>query len=413
MMPAWLIDEDAGRALAALWRSGQIITAEHQIEHERIHAADGDVRGMTRAGASAEIVIDGVLTERTDWFALIFGLGNTTYGTITRALSAAAADHSIGEVVLRINSPGGTVDGLFETLAAIERFRADSGKKLRVIASRAQSAAYAIAAVAGKIEAATEASAFGSIGVAVDLVFYDGEKHVPVTSTEAPDKRPNLETEEGRSVLVAHLDELHSVFVDAIARGRTAATGSTFTVEQVNTKFGRGRSFLAKESRQNGMIDSWPKPKPSARAKASDDDQISAATGGEEHTMKTLAELRAQHPELYAAAVAEGHKDGLEKGTADERKRCCAHLKLAKSTGAIETAHKYIESGASTLDEDVHAEYLSAGINRREVSARQVETDAAGKVVDGAKVDAESKPEPDAGDVLVAHLKAQKSKVVL
>ena len=64
--------------------------------------------------------------------------------------------------MLSIDSPGGTVAGLFETLAALDA----TGKSIRVRSSAAHSAAYAIAAVAGPIEAVTPVSMFGSIGVA-------------------------------------------------------------------------------------------------------------------------------------------------------------------------------------------------------------------------------------------------------
>ena len=90
----------------------------------------------------------------------------------------------------------------------------------------------------------------------------------------------------------------------------------------------------------------------------------------------TKEELKAQHPELYAAVQAEG--------ATTERKRCCAHIKMAKSTGATEVAYKAIESGASTLDEDVHADYMSAAINRGHQATRGTETAAAAAIVAGA-----------------------------
>ena len=57
------------------------------------------------------------------------------------------------------------MEGLFETLAAIEAF----GKPMSVRASKAASAAYAIAAAGGSITAVSPASSFGSIGVVMSL----------------------------------------------------------------------------------------------------------------------------------------------------------------------------------------------------------------------------------------------------
>lgn len=114
-----------------------------------------------------------------------------------------------------------------------------------------------------------------------------------------------------------------------------------------------------------------------------------------------IEELRAQHPELHQAVFDAGRDAGVEQ----ERKRVRAHLKLAASTGAVEVAHKAIESGASVTDEEVHADYLAAGLNRRDRGVRQLETDAAGKVLEGANAPVEQPK--DLGDQVVAVLKQQ------
>ena len=99
-------------------------------------------------------------------------------------------------------------------------------------------------------------------------------------------------------------------------------------------------------------------------------------------------QFRAQHPELYAAVFekgkAEGGKSGAEAGRDAERKRVLAHLKLAATTGASKVAHDAIASGASTLDEEVHASYMAAALGRRDVVARQDDSDAAAATVAGA-----------------------------
>ena len=46
-------------------------------------------RNLKIAGNTAEIAIDGVLTEKPDCFALLFGSGNTTYESIRRSLALA------------------------------------------------------------------------------------------------------------------------------------------------------------------------------------------------------------------------------------------------------------------------------------------------------------------------------------
>lgn len=374
-MLAWLIDEQVGRALATA-RRGNINASSEQLrafDASSAVALEGDPRNMTRAGASAEIAIDGVLTEKPDFWAWYIGGGNTTYSMIARAIAVAAADPTIKEVVLRVSSPGGTVDGLWEALVAIERFRFDSGKKIRVVASKAQSAAYAIAAYAGKIEAVNVASFFGSIGTAIDIDIWADVKTVSITNDDSPDKRPDPETPEGRAVFADFCNEVNELFVDAIARGRG------IEAKAVVEGFGRGRTFTAEEAKARGMIDSFPKMRTAAQLRANAHTTPTAEAGAptQEKTMKTLDELKAQHPDLYAAAVA--------KGVSDERERCGAHLEMAKVTGkaGLKLALEAIEAGTE-FTVKMAASYQAAGISESQVNARQSESDATGAVLEGA-----------------------------
>jgi ATP-dependent protease ClpP protease subunit len=96
-------------------------------------------------------------------------------------------------------------------------------------------------------------------------------------------------------------------------------------------------------------------------------------------TNMTKEELKAQHPELYAAVLAEGEKDGVSK----ERKRVSAHIKLGTSSGDMKFAHDCIANGASAQDDEVFASYQSAAMNRRDGQARQSDSNAAGAALDG------------------------------
>jgi len=418
----WLIEQSVAEAMKRAMDGGLQPSAHQQsayvakCEAEK-ELRDGSPRSLRIAGNVAEVRVEGTLTERPSLLALIFGDGNTTYQDIRGAISEAETDPEVTHIRIVINSPGGEADGLFETLAAIEA----STKPKSVLAHKAASAAYAIAAVSGKITAATMASEFGSIGVAAK--YLTPEDLIWVTSTEAPDKRPDPRTEEGRAAIRKQLDDVHEVFADAIARGRGK------TVQEVNETFGRGAVVLAKEAKKVGMIDRLPTqasprtratvrteapaaaltdspgadPTPDAVPEASPPDQppaparepnASAASGGAQpqprRNKMTEEELRAQHPELHAAMLAKGEEQGIAK----ERKRCLAHRKMAKSTGAVEAADKAMESGASVLDEDVHAEYMSAAMNRREQADRQAETDAAAGATANTETDDTNEKDP-------------------
>jgi hypothetical protein len=59
------------------------------------------------------------------------------------------------------------------------------------------------------------------------------------------------------------------------------------------------------------------------------------------------------------------------------------------------------------MDEDVHASYLSASMNRADQTARQTDSDTAGKAV-GATASNPETPAPDLGDQVVALLEAKR-----
>lgn len=90
-----------------------------------------------------------------------------------------------------------------------------------------------------------------------------------------------------------------------------------------------------------------------------------ASEGGrnKEGVIMTLEELKAQHPDIYNAA--------REDGVKAERSRVSAHLKAAERTGAVTEAYGFIREGKSFMDEEVQAEYLTAGRNKADLTDRQ------------------------------------------
>jgi ATP-dependent protease ClpP protease subunit len=119
--------------------------------------------------------------------------------------------------------------------------------------------------------------------------------------------------------------------------------------------------------------------------------------------------LKEQHPDVYKAVLQEGVDQGVKQGVEQERKRCSAHVKMARNTGANDIAHKAIEGGASVLDEEIHAEYMSAAMNRQDRTARQTESEATAAATAGAAAaaaTATTAPAQDLGDKVVAKLKS-------
>lgn len=379
----WLLAEETLRELQRIERSGMVPSPAQQTAFEERVAARSSPPNLVTAGSVAEIAVEGVLTKRPNFWASIFGGGNTSYSDIISALSIAKNDPAVKSVVLRIDSPGGHVDGLFDTLAALQSFT----KPMSVRASNAQSAAYAIAAVGGKIEALGASSNFGSIGTAIDYVMWNDMEIVSVTNSDSPDKRPDPKTEDGRRVIVQYLDAVNDLFVDAIATGR----GVKKSV--VTQDYGRGATLLAGEAKRRGMIDSIRK-QPELRVVGAD-----AAHPTEVATMD-LKTLKAQHPELCEALVAEGSRT--------ERDRVIAHVTMGEKSGAMAVAIKAIKEGEG-MTLTLQAEYMTAAMDRRDIQTRQGESDAAGDALGGA-AGGSAAPVEDVGDKAAAIMAARRGK---
>lgn len=362
----------AHAAASSAWEAEALAREQREAE-----ARDGQTlpRGLTIAGSTAEIRVDGVLTKRPDFFAMFFGGGNTTYTGIRNALAVAATDPNVKTIVLGIDSPGGSVDGLFETLDAIAAVRA-SGKTIRVRAENAQSAAYGIAAVAGTIEAVSRAATFGSIGTAVS--FFVDPDVVTLTNTDSPNKRPDVTTDAGKAVVVEYLDQINDEFVRAIARGRDVEAST------VTRDYGRGASFTAPNAQRLGMIDKIQttplravNSKGKAMAGRNDDDSTDTA-----------------------GAIAAASEAAVARGVNQERDRVLAHVTFGESCGDMTIALEAIRSGAG-MTQELTARYLSAGMNRTDRGKRQAETNDAERAVTGAGA---SSAETDLGDLVVANL---------
>jgi ClpP class serine protease len=349
----WLLESGTFDTLSRAYNAGMRPSFEESSEYEARYSASissGSSRVLTVAGDTAEIKVSGVLTSGPDLMAAIFGGGNVTYAELISALAEVNANPDVRDIVFNIDSPGGHFDGLFNLLSAMQ----STTKPIKAsISGVCASAAFAIASQADEIMASSVASRIGSVGVAISAFVLDQE--VDIASTNAPKKRPDLRTEEGKAIVREELDAMHELFVDAIAEGRGV------TPEKVNADFGQGATLLAGEALKRGMIDGIEGAQLSVVDNAS---SMTANGGGKsmEAIYMDMNELKAQHPDLYAAAV--------QKGQDKERDRVAAHLNAGVESGDMKTAIEAINSG-SGMTQLLLSKYMTAGINRRDISARQ------------------------------------------
>lgn len=391
MINPWLLEPNIREIITHAERNGLSMTQGQQDEFEA--ALSGAAPSiMSVADDKVEIAVRGVLTQTPNFLAMFLGGGNTTYPDIISALSIAEADDTISEIILSIDSPGGSVNGLFDTLDAI---RATTKPVKAVILNTAASAAYAIATQADEIVASNRATQVGSIGIAAS--FMVSENIIDIASTNAPKKRPDVSIPEGVDIIREQLDPLHDLFVDAIVDGRNNATGNSITSKIVNSDFGQGAMLLANEALKAGMIDSIAPPKLSVvgtsnKAVAMSSD-INIAKQNKEGKAMTLEELKAQHPALFAAAV----KGGIEVGATQERDRVMGHLIMGQTSGDMKTALEAVKEG-SVMTQELQAIYMSAALNRADAGKRTGDDDDASAVLDGAA--AAGSEEPSAADVV-------------
>lgn len=363
----WLITADLRAYFSSVLASGATPTAQQQVEYMAAYGYDGTSapRILQTVGDVATITVSGVMTKGPSLFAMLFGGGNVTYAEIIAAIEAADADPRVKTIEMTIDSPGGQVDGLFEAIAAMQARK----KPLNVTARNTlASAAYALAAQADKIVAVNRAVRVGSIGIVTEYAV--DPTVVSITSTDAPDKRPDPTTEAGVAVIRGELDAMHELFAEAIATGRGA------TVEKINAEYGRGGTLLTDEAIKRGMIDGVQgQPlrivKPSTKS-------ATASGGNTPETDMDLATLKAQHPAVFAAA--------MQEGVTAERERVSAHLILGEASGAMDTATAAIKDGTA-MTATLQATYMAAGMNRRDQDNRQGDSEAAAAAAAAAASD--------------------------
>lgn len=348
-MSLWLLEPDALARIEIAIARGVQPTAEQMTEFNALYG-DEDYPGariMTKAGPYAEVSIVGTLTKNPSWLARFFGGGNTAYTEIISALNEAERDPNIREIRLSIDSPGGNTNGLVEVMDAI---KSTTKPTTAIIEGQACSAAYGLASQADTISALNRGVMVGSIGV-VGGARIDPDV-VEVASTNAPKKRPDLTTEAGKDVMRETLDQIEKIFIEDIAAGRKTTT------DKVKSDFGQGGIFLADIALKNGMIDSIEE---NARDNA-------GITFTQEANTMDLKTLQAQHPGVYAEAVA--------IGTNAERDRVSAHLIMGDASGDMATAIKACKEGTE-MTATVQATYNAAAFKKATVAARSDDDAAA------------------------------------
>ena len=238
----WAIDRNAYSAAIAACRAEVIPKAQTG-------------RLPTIKGSVGVLPLTGIITQRSGNAFMEMFFGGTKTDAFGQAFDHMLASSSVGAIVLDIDSPGGTLPGVAELANKIHNAR---GVKpiIGVVNSAACSAAYWIASAA-EILTVTPGGVVGSIGVYIEhedaskllddmgvktTVIYSGKYKVEGNPFEPL-------SEEAREHLQERVDAIHGQFVTAVARGRDVSEA------RVRSDYGQGRTVMAPEALQLGMVD--------------------------------------------------------------------------------------------------------------------------------------------------------------
>ncbi|OBH47263.1 signal peptide peptidase SppA [Mycobacterium intracellulare] len=214
------------------------------------------VPGRRTKPTVAVINVDGTIVDgRGGPQFLPFGTSTVGSDTIAPALREAAADDSVSAIVVRVNSPGGSVTASETLWREVKKARKRGKPVVASMGSVAASGGYYIAVAADAV-VASPATITGSIGVLTGkLVIRDLLGRLGVGSDTV---RTNANadawaidtpfTPEQRAHREAEADLLYADFVERVAEGRN------LTKDAVD-RVARGRVWTGADALERGLVD--------------------------------------------------------------------------------------------------------------------------------------------------------------
>lgn len=208
-------------------------------------APTGDTIGVVR--------LDGIISLQRRGTIL----GDSIVDKTKRTLESMAKKNHVKAIILRINSPGGTVAGSQELYAAIRRLRQRHKKPvIALMADVAASGGYYVASACDRI-VADAGTLTGSIGVIFQTGQFDGllKKYGIAFNTIKSGKFKDIGSwsrpmkEEEKEILQNIIDRAYEQFVQAVAEGRQM---SPLQVKRLAD----GRIYIAEEAQRLDLIDS-------------------------------------------------------------------------------------------------------------------------------------------------------------
>lgn len=279
---------------------------------------DNAPQGYDVVNGVAVVPLVGAIAKRANLFSQISGGASSDLAM--RDLRAAAADSDVDAIILLVDSPGGTVDGT-QQLAAVVKEVAQVKPLAALADGRMASAAYWAGSAAPQVFIADGTTAVGSIGVVVehaDTSGADAQRGLKRTEIVAGKYKRAASsngplTETGQQTLQDTVDYVYSLFVQDVAAQRGVS------IDEVLENMADGRVFIGEQAITAGLVDGMTslddlietlsQQAATQRASGSPSPTTSRAS-------MDITQLKAEHPDLFAAIREEGCKAGLEQGVA-------------------------------------------------------------------------------------------------
>lgn len=325
-----LVDAPAAGEVAALLAGMVADPRAADLMREQAAADDGfwPEPGHWMAYYRPYVVADGVLQIPVKGvllanLSLAYGAYATGYVYIRRALERGLADPAVKGIALVCDSPGGEVAGNFDLVDAI--YRARAVKPIRAFAhERAYSAAYSIASAAETITV-SRTGGVGSIGVVTShtdasaalereglkiTFIYAGKHKVDGNATEPlpPEVKARWQV---------RIDELMTVFVDAVARNRAMDAEAVRATEAL--------TYTASQALEAGLADAIGSLEDAVAAFAAD---LNTDPGDDSMSITQEA-----HDAALATARTDAEKAGSTAGATAAKTRIKAILACDEAKG--------------------------------------------------------------------------------
>jgi len=257
----WALMPERLNALTAVlgrWNRGQPAGDDVLTQVMADREARQVKRQMAQSAGGAGIAVlplYGIVTQRANMVDDVSGPGMTSTQMFGAALRQALADDSVGQILIDIDSPGGSVYGVAELADQIQSARA-SKPVVAIANSLAASAAYWIGCAAGEFYV-TPGGEVGSIGVW--QAHFDYSQAIAaegVTPTLISAGKYKVEgnpyeplNDEARGFMQSRVDDYYGAFTKAVAKGRG------LPVANVREGLGQGRVLGADTAVGQKMVD--------------------------------------------------------------------------------------------------------------------------------------------------------------